>query len=48
MGKMPGWMTAWALVAVGAGWADAQTGLIPVPPGNVKVTVEFRQAGQSL
>ncbi|HYB74422.1 MAG TPA: hypothetical protein VED18_13700 [Candidatus Sulfotelmatobacter sp.] len=48
MGKMPGWMTAWALVAAGAGWADAQTGLIPTPPGNVRVTVEFRQAGQSL
>ena len=28
-------------------WADAQTGLIPPPPGHVKVTVEFRQAGQS-
>lgn len=28
--------------------AHAQTGLIPPPPGNVKVTVEFRQAGQSV
>jgi type II secretory pathway component GspD/PulD (secretin) len=28
-------------------WADAQTSLVPPPPGHVKVTVEFRQAGQS-
>jgi len=28
-------------------WAEAQTSLIPPPPGHVKVTVEFRQAGQS-
>ena len=27
--------------------AEAQTSLIPPPPGHVKVTVEFRQAGQS-
>jgi len=33
------------LVLLGPG-ADAQTSLIPVPPGLVKVTVEFRQAGQ--
>ncbi|MCI0483004.1 MAG: type II and III secretion system protein [candidate division NC10 bacterium] len=33
------------VVLLGPG-ADAQTSLIPVPPGHVKVTVEFRQAGQ--
>jgi len=27
---------------------EAQTSLIPPPPGHVKVTVEFRQAGQSI
>ena len=37
-------MLGW-LVLLGPG-ADAQTSLIPVPPGHVKVTVEFRQAGQ--
>jgi len=39
-GLMLGW-----LVLLGQG-ADAETSLIPVPPGHVKVTVEFRQAGQ--
>ncbi len=28
-------------------WAEAQPSLISPPPGHVKVTVEFRQAGQS-
>ncbi len=37
-----------AWLVVGTGWAAAQTSLIPTPPGNVKVTVEFRQAGQSV
>lgn len=32
----------------GAPALHAQTSLIPPPPGNVKVTVEFRQAGQSV
>ena len=41
LGLILGW-----LVLFGS-WADAQTGLIPPPPGHVKVTVEFRQAGQS-
>jgi len=41
---LPGLMLGW-LVLLGPG-ADAQTSLIPVPPGHVKVTVEFRQAGQ--
>ncbi len=40
-------LTAGAVLA-GAWGAEAQTSLIPPPPGNVKVTVEFRQAGQSL
>ena len=40
LGLILGW-----LVLLGPG-ADAQTSLIPVPPGHVKVTVEFRQAGQ--
>lgn len=40
-------LTAGALLA-GAWGAAAQTSLIPPPAGNVKVTVEFRQAGQSL
>jgi hypothetical protein len=39
-GLMLGW-----LVLLGPG-ADAQTSLIRLPPGHVKVTVEFRQAGQ--
>jgi Flp pilus assembly secretin CpaC len=39
-GLMLGW-----LVLLGPG-ADAQTSLIGPPPGHVKVTVEFRQAGQ--
>ena len=41
LGLILGW-----LVLFGS-WADAQTGLIPPPPGHVKVTVEFRQAGQT-
>ncbi len=41
LGLILGW-----LVLFGS-WADAQTGLIPPPPGHVKVTVEFRQASQS-
>jgi len=41
---LPGLLVGW-LVLLGPG-ADAQTSLIPVPPGHVKVTVEFRQAGQ--
>jgi type II secretory pathway component GspD/PulD (secretin) len=36
----------WWLVLLGPG-AHAQKSLIPVPPGHVKVTVEFRQAGRS-
>src|SRR3990172_2344310 len=40
LGLMLGW-----LVLLGP-WADAQTSLVPVPPGHVKVRVEFRQAGQ--
>ena len=42
--------TVWSVIAgwvlIGAGWASAQTSLIP-PPGYVKVAVEFRQAGQT-
>ncbi len=38
-GLMLGW-----IVLLGPG-TDAQTSLIPPPPGHVKVTVEFRQAG---
>jgi type II secretory pathway component GspD/PulD (secretin) len=30
-----------------ASWAEAQTGLVLPPSGHVKVSVEFRQAGQS-
>ena len=41
------WVAA-GLQIVAVALAGAQTGPIPVPPGNVKVTVEFRQAGQSL
>lgn len=40
LGLMLGW-----LVLLGPG-ANAQTSLIPVPPGHVKVRVEFRQEGQ--
>ena len=40
LGLMLGW-----LVLLGP-WADAQTSLVPVPPGHVKVRVEFRQEGQ--
>lgn len=38
---------ATGLLLGGAAWAHAQVSLIPPPPGHVKVTVEFRQAGQS-
>ncbi|MBI4736118.1 MAG: hypothetical protein HY766_08660 [candidate division NC10 bacterium] len=41
-----GLIGAWLVVA-GGGRADAQTSLIPPPPGHVKVTVEFRQVSQS-
>jgi hypothetical protein len=40
------WLAAGLQILVVA-LAEGQTGLIP-PPGNVKVTVEFRQVGQSL
>ena len=42
------WCLAAGALLTGAWGAEAQTSLIPPPPGNVKVTVEFRQAGQSL
>ncbi|MBI4841490.1 MAG: hypothetical protein HY803_10525 [candidate division NC10 bacterium] len=41
-----GLIGAWLVVA-GGGRADAQTSLIPPPPGHVKVMVEFRQVSQS-
>lgn len=42
------WFLTVGAVLGGVGGTAAQTSVIPPPPGNVKVTVEFRQAGQSL
>lgn len=45
--RLAEWGLALGPILLGAAWALAQTSLIPPPPGHVKVTVEFRQAGQS-